>query len=149
MNRFLPQKSRRYTEDSEGISPNLSSRTDVRDDSKKERAFCNLREPLYALWFKKISLFIIALYRLILSPWTGNQCRFHPTCSCYAKQAIEKHGALKGWLLAVSRILRCHPWSNGQWIDPVPERFAWPRLFGYKRAAQKQNEQRHEKEIAR
>lgn len=75
----------------------------------------------------------IRIYQLVVSPFMGNQCRFHPTCSHYGREALERHGAAKGSVLAVSRILRCHPWSRGSWIDPVPERFAWAEVFRYKR----------------
>jgi uncharacterized protein len=61
----------------------------------------------------------IRAYRLLLSPWLGNGCRFHPTCSAYALGALEKHGAVKGSFLAALRILRCNPWG-GQGYDPVP-----------------------------
>ncbi len=64
---------------------------------------------------------LIAAYRFLLSPWIGNQCRFHPTCSYYAEEAIETHGALVGSYLGVRRLLRCHPWCDGG-LDPVPER---------------------------
>jgi uncharacterized protein len=63
----------------------------------------------------------IRLYQLLLSPFWGAQCRFHPTCSCYAMEALDKHGALKGTGLAVYRILRCNPWADGG-LDPVPEK---------------------------
>ncbi|MFO6465543.1 membrane protein insertion efficiency factor YidD [uncultured Jannaschia sp.] len=59
-------------------------------------------------------------YRLVLSPWLGRTCRFDPTCSAYALQALEKHGALKGGWLAARRIARCHPWG-GSGIDDVPD----------------------------
>ncbi len=59
-------------------------------------------------------------YRLIFSPWVGHNCRYHPTCSAYALEALEKHGALKGGWLALRRILRCHPWGNSG-IDIVPD----------------------------
>jgi uncharacterized protein len=62
---------------------------------------------------------LIRAYRLLLSPWLGNGCRFHPTCSAYALGALEKHGAVKGSFLAALRILRCNPWG-GQGYDPVP-----------------------------
>jgi putative membrane protein insertion efficiency factor len=65
-------------------------------------------------------------YRLLLSPWLGNQCRFAPTCSVYAIEALERHGALAGTYLAGARLMRCAPWCAGG-CDPVPaER---PRLF--------------------
>jgi uncharacterized protein len=63
---------------------------------------------------------LIKAYRYGLSPWLGRQCRFHPTCSAYALEAIERFGALKGTWLALSRIGRCHPWHDGG-FDPVPD----------------------------
>jgi putative membrane protein insertion efficiency factor len=58
-------------------------------------------------------------YKRLLSPVLPPACRFHPTCSEYAAEAIEIHGALKGSALAASRLLRCNPWSDGG-FDPVP-----------------------------
>jgi len=66
-------------------------------------------------------------YRYFLSPWLGSSCRFEPTCSAYALQALEKHGATTGSVLTVTRIARCHPWCAGG-HDPVPDS---PRLFGF------------------
>ena len=62
---------------------------------------------------------LIKLYRLLLSPWLGNSCRFHPSCSHYAEQAIAQHGALRGSWLGLKRLGRCHPWHPGG-LDPVP-----------------------------
>ena len=76
---------------------------------------------------------LIRLYRFFLSPYMGQQCRFHPTCSAYAEQALEKHGVLAGLWLATRRILRCNPWSRRQGIDPVPDQFEWRPFFRYKR----------------
>jgi putative membrane protein insertion efficiency factor len=70
---------------------------------------------------KRLAAAPIHLYRWTLSPFLGRQCRFHPTCSAYALEAIERHGALKGWGLALRRILRCHPWAAAG-FDPVPEK---------------------------
>lgn len=67
----------------------------------------------------KVLLWMIRAYQIALSPYVGTQCRFHPTCSRYALQAIDRHGALKGAWLAVRRLSRCHPWSLGG-HDPVP-----------------------------
>jgi putative membrane protein insertion efficiency factor len=69
---------------------------------------------------------LVKAYRLLLSPWLGNGCRFEPTCSVYALQALERHGAWAGSGLAVRRIARCQPWCEGG-CDPVPEQR--PRLF--------------------
>jgi hypothetical protein len=68
---------------------------------------------------KCLLLRLIGAYRLLLSPYFGTQCRFYPTCSHYAIQAIEVHGSLKGSWLAMRRILRCGPWHPGG-TDPVP-----------------------------
>ncbi len=59
-------------------------------------------------------------YRLLLSPWLGSACRFEPTCSAYALQALERHGAGAGSYLTVRRLARCHPWCDGG-LDPVPD----------------------------
>ena len=70
---------------------------------------------------KRVLLGLIAAYRLLLSPFLGPSCRFYPTCSAYAGEAIETHGALRGTWLAARRILKCHPWHPGGY-DPVPPR---------------------------
>ena len=62
----------------------------------------------------------VRAYRMILAPWVGMSCRYHPTCSAYSLDALEKHGAIKGSYLTVRRILRCHPWG-GSGIDNVPD----------------------------
>lgn len=77
--------------------------------------------------------FLIRIYAFAVSPLLGRNCRFEPTCSCYAHEALEKHGTLKGLLLTARRLLRCHPWSNASWNDPVPERFTLRSLLRYKR----------------
>ncbi|SNR23974.1 membrane protein insertion efficiency factor YidD [Paracoccus sediminis] len=58
-------------------------------------------------------------YRLVASPWVGHGCRFQPTCSAYALDALARHGAIRGTWLAARRIGRCHPWG-GAGYDPVP-----------------------------
>lgn len=63
----------------------------------------------------------VRFYRLVLSPLLGHSCRFQPSCSAYALEALESHGALRGFWLALRRILRCHPFG-GAGIDPVPPR---------------------------
>ena len=61
----------------------------------------------------------IKIYQILLSPLIGPSCRFNPTCSHYAIQAITKYGALKGLYLALKRIIRCHPWGESG-NDPIP-----------------------------
>lgn len=59
-------------------------------------------------------------YRLLFSPWVGFNCRYHPTCSAYTLESLEKHGGIKGGWLAARRIARCHPWGSSG-IDNVPD----------------------------
>lgn len=61
----------------------------------------------------------VRAYRLVGSPWVGRNCRYQPTCSAYALEALARHGGLKGSYLAARRIGRCHPWG-GHGYDPVP-----------------------------
>lgn len=68
---------------------------------------------------KSFLLSIIRFYRKHISPHLPTMCRYYPTCSCYAVEAIETHGAFKGFLLALWRVLRCNPLSKGGY-DPVP-----------------------------
>lgn len=58
-------------------------------------------------------------YQVVVSPWLGPSCRFHPSCSCYADEALERHGLLRGGWLAARRLCRCGPWHPGGY-DPVP-----------------------------
>lgn len=70
---------------------------------------------------KKICIFIINLYKKTISPiisFSGNHCKYYPTCSEYTKQAIEKYGVLKGCFLGIKRILKCNPFSKGGY-DPL------------------------------
>ena len=68
----------------------------------------------------KVIIYLIKAYRLILSPWLGNHCRFYPSCSAYAIEAVQQHGTIKGSWLAIKRLACCHPWHEGG-VDPVPE----------------------------
>ena len=69
---------------------------------------------------KTLLLALLRIYQYLLSPWVGQHCRFHPSCSEYAREAVETHGALRGSWLAARRLSRCHPWHAGG-FDPVPE----------------------------
>ena len=69
---------------------------------------------------KKILLALIRFYQNAISPYFPARCRFTPTCSAYAYQAIHKYGALKGSWLALKRFLRCQPFYKGDYYDPVP-----------------------------
>jgi putative membrane protein insertion efficiency factor len=68
---------------------------------------------------KLLLLALIRFYKYVISPFLGRRCRFFPSCSEYTAEAVEKHGALKGALLGLKRISRCHPWNPGG-FDPVP-----------------------------
>ncbi|HRP86075.1 MAG TPA: membrane protein insertion efficiency factor YidD [Gammaproteobacteria bacterium] len=70
---------------------------------------------------RSIAIFLIRGYQLLLSPWLGNNCRYQPTCSQYAIEAVQAHGVVRGLWLASRRIGRCHPWG-GHGHDPVPPR---------------------------
>ena len=69
---------------------------------------------------KKFLLALIRFYQRHISPGLPPRCRFRPTCSQYAVEAVEKYGAAKGGFLALKRFLRCHPFHRGGWYDPVP-----------------------------
>lgn len=69
---------------------------------------------------KRIFLSLIRFYQRRISPVFPARCRFSPTCSAYAYEAICKYGAVKGSVLALKRICRCHPFYKGDWYDPVP-----------------------------
>jgi putative membrane protein insertion efficiency factor len=68
---------------------------------------------------KTIALVLVKTYQTVLSPLLGQHCRFHPTCSAYTYEAIEKYGLVRGTELGIRRLLRCHPFHEGG-IDPVP-----------------------------
>lgn len=65
-------------------------------------------------------LLLVHMYRLLISPWLGVNCRFQPSCSAYTIEALKTHGAFRGTRLAIARIARCHPWG-GSGYDPVPD----------------------------
>ena len=69
---------------------------------------------------KKLLLCLIRFYQKNITPYTPASCRFTPTCSAYAHEAIEKYGFLKGGWLALKRFCRCHPFYKGDYYDPVP-----------------------------
>ena len=64
---------------------------------------------------------LIRAYQVVVSPWLGPRCRFHPSCSQYALDALDAHGTLRGTWLAIKRLARCHPFTPGGY-DPVPPR---------------------------
>jgi putative membrane protein insertion efficiency factor len=67
----------------------------------------------------RLFILLVQAYRLAISPFLGRSCRFHPSCSAYAIEALERHGGWKGLRLALRRVARCHPWNAGGY-DPVP-----------------------------
>jgi len=75
---------------------------------------------------RRLLIGLVRGYRLLLSPWVGQSCRFAPTCSVYAIEALRQHGAVVGTGLAGWRILRCNPWCHGG-CDEVPDNMPWDR----------------------
>jgi putative membrane protein insertion efficiency factor len=69
---------------------------------------------------QSLMIILIKAYRYLLSPMLPSQCRFYPSCSAYALEAVHNHGSLRGAWLALKRVLRCHPWRPGGY-DPVPQ----------------------------
>jgi putative membrane protein insertion efficiency factor len=61
---------------------------------------------------------LVAAYKVAISPWLGRHCRYEPTCSAYFRQAVEKHGAIRGTIKGLLRICRCHPWHPGGYDPP-------------------------------
>ena len=78
---------------------------------------------------KYILIGLLKGYRTFISPLYGQVCRYHPTCSAYALDAVREYGSLKGSWLAVRRLARCHPWAAGGY-DPIPPRTTPPRTSG-------------------
>lgn len=70
---------------------------------------------------RRFVLVLLELYKILISPFFGNCCRFYPSCSNYAKESIEEYGVMKGFYLAMRRLLRCHPLHPGGY-DPVPNK---------------------------
>jgi putative membrane protein insertion efficiency factor len=89
-------------------------------EAKPHRYTPSIKVPAAAP-MKRLLLMMIRLYQLCLAPFVGGQCRFYPSCSAYAAEAIDTHGALRGLWLALRRLLRCHPFCPGG-VDPVPPR---------------------------
>ncbi|MDQ2695213.1 MAG: membrane protein insertion efficiency factor YidD [Pseudomonadota bacterium] len=80
---------------------------------------------------RKVLILAIRAYQWLISPLLGSRCRFAPSCSHYAAEAIQRHGPLPGVWLALRRLLRCHPWHPGG-VDPVPARLTKIRRWKIK-----------------
>jgi len=72
---------------------------------------------------------VLRVYRALISPIYGQVCRYHPSCSAYALEAVQRHGAMHGCWLAARRVTRCNPWAAGGY-DPVPTDFTWRARSG-------------------
>jgi putative membrane protein insertion efficiency factor len=71
-------------------------------------------------WFAATCVSVIRGYQFLISPLLGNNCRFYPSCSCYALESVENHGVIKGGYLSLRRLIKCHPFHAGGY-DPVPQ----------------------------
>lgn len=79
-----------------------------------------ITEVTSGLVMRKLMTVCIKGYQLLVSPFIGNNCRFYPSCSCYAEESIEQYGVLKGGYLTLRRLIKCHPYHAGGY-DPVPQ----------------------------
>jgi len=100
-----------------------NARNDV--TSHRPRAVLGVSSVIRVLRFvkemiQKLVLLIIRGYQLFISPFLGSHCRYYPSCSCYADTAIRRFGSLKGGMMAIKRLSRCHPFHDGGY-DPVPQ----------------------------
>lgn len=75
--------------------------------------------PGWKTWPRRVAAAFILLYQQVLGPWLGGNCRFHPSCSCFAREAILTHGCVRGGWMTLLRLARCHPFTRGGY-DPVP-----------------------------
>ncbi|MGH3470857.1 MAG: membrane protein insertion efficiency factor YidD [Nocardioidaceae bacterium] len=73
---------------------------------------------------KYVLIGLLKAYRFLISPMYGQVCRYHPSCSAYALESVQRYGALRGAWSAGRRLVHCHPWAAGGY-DPVPEHFTW------------------------
>lgn len=81
--------------------------------------------PTYPDWHvTRLLLLLLAVYKRLISPWLGQRCRFHPTCSAYARIAVVRFGPVRGIVLTAWRLMRCHPLCEGG-HDPVPTTFTF------------------------
>ncbi|QIB50460.1 membrane protein insertion efficiency factor YidD [Pseudomonas sp. OIL-1] len=103
---------RRYIRCSQKCGVGLSSRL----ANRINHAVPDLRHPM-----RNLALGLIKIYRYAISPLMASHCRFYPSCSCYAQEAIEQHGFLRGCAMSAQRLSRCHPWNPGGY-DPVPSK---------------------------
>jgi putative membrane protein insertion efficiency factor len=78
---------------------------------------------------RRVLFALLRFYKLAISPYLGERCRFYPSCSDYAREAIQYHGAAAGSYLALKRVCRCHPFSAGG-VDPVPPAHSFTRRTG-------------------
>lgn len=79
-------------------------------------------------------------YRTAVSPLLPARCRYYPTCSAYMDEALRRHGPVKGLVMGLARVARCHPLARWPLTDPVPERFDWRGCFRYKRGTQQEKQ---------
>ena len=89
----------------------------------------HLHEPCNVSFLGKVFVFLITLYQKLISPLLGDNCRFYPNCSQYAKDALGEHGIFKGTILSLKRVLKCNPFHSGG-IDFVPKRKINKNLYG-------------------
>lgn len=111
-----------HTHPHDDVPPEDRATTDDRATPEDGTTDGRSRRPFRP--FTWLLLGIVRVYQAVVSPWLPRTCRYYPSCSAFAVGALRRHGALKGTVLAIWRVLRCNPWSRGG-VDHVPERGAW------------------------
>lgn len=92
-----------------------------------------MRPDIQFSFVRRGLIVLIRIYAYAVSPLAAGKCRFYPTCSAYAQDALEQHGVCKGLVLTALRLSRCHPWHRGPMLDHVPGSIDWRDIIGYKR----------------
>ncbi|MGA1841377.1 MAG: membrane protein insertion efficiency factor YidD [bacterium] len=97
------------------MSLRVSKKRKELNEYNNDKNYRNIKKNIFLNFF----ILLIIIYQKIISPFFGQKCRFIPTCSNYSVKVLKKYGLIKGFILSIKRIIKCHPWNKGGY-DPVP-----------------------------